>query len=352
MKLSLAEIITLGIIIIMVITSIKDGMVSRSISYISSAIISSIASVISFFTIFKFYDYIEGKVEKFLLSISLDRTLNFLIKALIIIIIFFIIKWIATLVLNIINSIIEIDFDSTISRNKGLLFIVSSILGFIRGLLVVICIFIAIITYNGFVAPRYQINTFSNLKAYNKLDNLIDKKKISDIKSAVALDMSKSKIIYYNGVTIDEGIRSNSEINSKAKEIVKNDKTDKEKAKSLYVWVGSNIKYDFKKAEEVLSNKKVNNSGAIPAFEERKGICFDYACLYAAMCRAVNLKVRIVMGEAYNGEEYINHAWNEVYLDSEKRWIKVDPTFYIAGNYFDNKNFDKDHREKSIAGEW
>ncbi|WP_317411918.1 hypothetical protein, partial [Clostridium baratii] len=95
MKLSLAEIITLGIIIIMVITSIKDGMVSRSISYISSAIISSIASVISFFTIFKFYDYIEGKVEKFLLSISLDRTLNFLIKALIIIIIFFIIKWIA-----------------------------------------------------------------------------------------------------------------------------------------------------------------------------------------------------------------------------------------------------------------
>ncbi|MEG1481707.1 transglutaminase-like domain-containing protein [Clostridium sp.] len=352
MNLSLSEIIIFGIIIMMIIVSIKDGMISKSVSYVSSAIIASIASVISFFIIFKSYNYFAMKIEQFLLNISLDRTLNFLIKSLIIIIIFFVIKWIISIILNIINSIIEMDLDKELGKNKFLLFVSSAVLGFIRGVLVVLCILIAIITFNGFVSPKYKVDMFSNLKAYHKLSVLIDHKKISDIKSGLVEDMSKATIIYYNGVTIENGVKSNAEINNMAKEITKYDKTDREKAKNLYAWVGSNIKYDYKKAEAVLSDNNVNNSGAIPAFNERKGICFDYACLYAAMCRANNLKVKIVMGEAYNGEEYISHAWNEVYLESENKWIKVDPTFYIAGDYFDNKDFDKDHKEKSVAGEW
>ena len=70
------------------------------------------------------------------------------------------------------------------------------------------------------------------------------------------------------------------------------------------------------------------------------------------MCRAVNIKVRMIIGEAYNGEEYISHAWNQVYLKNQRKWINVDPTFYMAGNYFNNPNFNSDHKEKSIAGEW
>lgn len=352
MNFNLAQIIIFIIMAFMLITSIKNSMISRNLDEVITAIIGSIASVLSFFVMFSFYNFFNSKVDKFLLKISPEQTLNGLIKVLIFITIFFVVKWIIYVVLRLINSIFDFNFNDGGAVSGFLLFVLSTVLGIIRGVLVVLCILIAIVTYNGFVSPRYQIDTFSNLSMYNKLTRLIDDQKIGKIKSGLVEDISKSTIIYYNGVTLEQGIKSNSEIDKKAKEITAGDKTDREKAKSIYNWVGSNIKYDYNKADMVMSSNNVKNSGAIPAFKEREGICFDYACLYVAMCRAVGLNVRMVMGDAYNGEEYISHAWNEVYLKDENKWIKVDPTFYIAGNYFDNKNFDKDHRQKNIAGEW
>ncbi|MGG7077760.1 transglutaminase domain-containing protein [Clostridium sardiniense] len=352
MNFNLAQIIIFIIMAFMLITSIKNSMISRNLDEVITAIIGSIASVLSFFVMFSFYNFFNSKVDKFLLNISPEQTLNGLIKVLIFITIFFVVKWIIYVVLRLINSIFDFNFNDGGAVSGFLLFVLSTVLGIIRGALAVLCILIAIVTYNGCVSPRYQIDTFSNLNMYNKLTRLIDEQKISKIKSGLVEDISKSTVIYYNGVTLEQGIKSNSEIDKKAKEITAGDKTDREKAKSIYNWVGSNIKYDYNKADMVMSSNNVKNSGAIPAFKEREGICFDYACLYVAMCRAVGLNVRMVMGDAYNGEEYISHAWNEVYLKDENKWIKVDPTFYIAGNYFDNKNFDKDHRQKNIAGEW
>lgn len=352
MNFNLAQIIIFIIMAFMLITSIKNSMINRNLDEVITAIIGSIASVLSFFVMFTFYNFFNSKVDKFLLKLSPEQTLNGLIKVLIFVIIFFVVKWIIYVVLRLINSIFDFNFNDGGVVSGFLLFVLSTVLGVIRGVLVVLCILIAIVTYNGCVSPRYQIDTFSNLNMYNKLTRLIDEQKIGKIKSGIVEDISKSTIIYYNGVTLEQGIKSNSEIDKKAKEITAGDKTDREKAKSIYNWVGSNIKYDYNKADMVMSSNNVKNSGAIPAFEEREGICFDYACLYVAMCRAVGLDVKMVMGDAYNGEEYISHAWNEVYLKDENKWIKVDPTFYIAGNYFDNKNFDKDHRQKNIAGEW
>lgn len=352
MNFNLAQIIIFIIMAFMLITSIKNSMISRNLYEVITAIIGSIASVLSFFVIFTFYNFFNSKVDEFLLKISPEQTLNGLIKVLIFIIIFFVVKWIIYVVLKLINSIFDFNFNEGGAVSGFLLFVLSTVLGIIRGVLVVLCILIAVVTYNGCVSPREQIDTFSNLNMYNKLTRLIDEQKIGKIKSGLVEDISKSTIIYYNGVTLEQGIKSNSKIDKKAKEITAGDKTDREKAKSIYKWVGSNIRYDYNKADMVMSSNNVKNSGAIPAFKEREGICFDYACLYVAMCRAVGLNVRMVMGDAYNGEEYISHAWNEVYLKDENKWIKVDPTFYIAGNYFDNKNFDKDHRQKNIAGEW
>ena len=158
--------------------------------------------------------------------------------------------------------------------------------------------------------------------------------------------------VIYNGTTVEDGIRSNSIIEKKANKVIESDTTDREKARDLYVWIGSNIEYDNNKAEKVLSsNDETVESGAIYAFRDRSGICFDYACLYVAMARSVDLKVRLVIGEAYDGSKYVSHAWNEVYLNDENKWINVDATFYNGGNYFDSENFDK-HINKEIIGEW
>lgn len=146
---------------------------------------------------------------------------------------------------------------------------------------------------------------------------------------------------------------SNAEIDSTARSIVGNTKDERQKAYLLYKWIGSNISYDWGKYNDIINGVDyMDKFGAIPAFNSRKGICEDYADLYAAMARAVGLKVRIIVGEGYSGGSWGGHAWNEVYLDSEKKWIPLDTTWAKAGNYFDNKNFSKDHKFEAIAGEW
>ena len=159
-------------------------------------------------------------------------------------------------------------------------------------------------------------------------------------------------IVYYNGVTLEQGIKSNSEIDKFSQELVKNSTTDKAKAKTLYTWVGKNLEYDHEKAEKVLQNNFDIKSGAISAYSERKGICFDYSCLYVAMCRAAGLKVRLITGEGFNGVSWVGHAWNQVYISEEDKWVNVDTTFYKGGNYFNSRRFELDHRGAVIAGEW
>lgn len=205
----------------------------------------------------------------------------------------------------------------------------------------------------------------TNSKVAKALPNIVDnsfKVKIQDdtglgtwedIKKYKNISLNKNKqIVYYNGITLEEGIRSNEEINNFARQITSGHTTDRAKARALYTWIGSNIDYDDNKAQQILNNDFSSKSGSIPTFNSKKGICFDYACLYVSMSRAVGLKVRMVTGEGYNGISWVSHAWNEVYLKDEGKWINVDATFYKGGNYFNSRRFDLDHKNPKIIGEW
>lgn len=159
-------------------------------------------------------------------------------------------------------------------------------------------------------------------------------------------------IVYYNGVTLDEGVRSNGEIDKFARELASKETTTKGKARVLYNWIGSNISYDHDKANKVLNNDFDVKSGSVTTFNTGKGICFDYSCLFVSMARANNIKVRLITGEGFNGVSWVSHAWNQVYIPEENKWINVDSTFYKGGNYFNSKRFELDHKGAQIAGEW
>ncbi len=162
-----------------------------------------------------------------------------------------------------------------------------------------------------------------------------------------------TKIVwYFNGVTLDDAIKSNAEIDSFAVSLVQQHSEDRKKARAIYRWISSNIKYDYVKAEKISENMGDASSGAIMAFDTRKGICFDTSSLYVAMCRAAGLKVRLIVGMGFNGITWGEHSWNQVYIPEENKWINVDTTFAMGGNYFDRVNFDVDHRMAKIAGEW
>jgi len=69
-------------------------------------------------------------------------------------------------------------------------------------------------------------------------------------------------------------------------------------------------------------------SGYIPdlfeIYEGDKGICYDYAALFAAMSREAGIPTKLIMGYSeYIGPEY--HAWCLVKIDGE--WHKFDPIY-------------------------
>ncbi|GCD11097.1 transglutaminase domain-containing protein [Clostridium tagluense] len=196
----------------------------------------------------------------------------------------------------------------------------------------------------------------TNSKLAKQLPNIVNNSFKIVVKEASAKDtnvQNKQKVItYYNGVTLDQGVQSNGEIDKFAINLVRNKNATREKAKLIYNWVGSEVVYDDAKANRVLNNDLEVKSGAVPTFDSKSGICFDYACLFVAMCRANNIKVRIITGQGFNGNNWVSHAWNQVYVKDENKWINVDPTFLIGGDYFDSKRFVIDHKEESIAGEW
>ncbi len=204
--------------------------------------------------------------------------------------------------------------------------------------------------------PLFQLQSAQNLPAaiYDSIQKANSTNAVSsENKDSTAGYWKQTVVTYFNGVTLDEAVKSNSEIDNAAVRITGAEQEPLKKAYLLYDWVRLNVKYDQGKVEMIEKNASYINSGAIVTYEERKGVCLDYASLYAAMCRAAGIKVRIITGMGYNGVQWGDHAWNQIYNPQEARWVDVDTTFGSSGvNYFDNADFKESHKYQVIQGEW
>lgn len=140
---------------------------------------------------------------------------------------------------------------------------------------------------------------------------------------------------------------NNEKIIALAQEITKDCKSDAEKAKSIYDWVTANIVYDYKKYIRQMNNDYDNVYGALNTLKTKTGVCYDYAALVAALGRASGLQVKMIKGNFKSALRSELHAWNEIYISEENKWIPVDSTFgaSMRSNYFDNNDFYKDHEK-------
>ncbi|MBB6692015.1 transglutaminase domain-containing protein [Cohnella xylanilytica] len=129
-----------------------------------------------------------------------------------------------------------------------------------------------------------------------------------------------------------------------AEKVTEGDETDEQKAKDLYNWVGSRIVYDYDKVTAYEERGEWREQTPSDTFSTRKGVCIDYARLYAAMARSVGLQVRVVTGLGYDGMGgYGPHAWNEVYLTEREAWVPLDATWAKTGDWFDPPGFQETH---------
>ena len=124
-----------------------------------------------------------------------------------------------------------------------------------------------------------------------------------------------------------------------AEQTVSRAKDDLDAVALIYHFVVNNISYDEEKAANA-------TAGYLPVVDDtlstRKGICFDYAALTAAMLRSQNIPTRLEIG--YSGDIY--HCWISVYLDDigwidnliefdGQDWTRMDPTFASSNNNSD-----------------
>lgn len=91
----------------------------------------------------------------------------------------------------------------------------------------------------------------------------------------------------------------------------------------IYAYVYHKIKYDYIKAF-TLKKSKLYRPDILKIDEEKKGICWDKTCFFAALCRASRIPCQICVGDLTIGllKEY--HAWCRVKVDG--KWKTVDPT--------------------------
>ena len=105
-----------------------------------------------------------------------------------------------------------------------------------------------------------------------------------------------------------------------ADEICADCDTDEENVKAIYEWMIHNFEYDYE-CEPFIQYFNVRKT-----LKTRKGICYDFSHLCAALCRSQNIPCYVVDGDKRDNAQY-HHTWNRVYFNGS--WWNVDVTFDI-----------------------
>ena len=125
--------------------------------------------------------------------------------------------------------------------------------------------------------------------------------------------LNPSQYVVYN---------SSSACVTKAKSLVAGAGSDAQKVSRIYSYIVNNISYDYNKMNNLPSGYLPNPDSTLSS---RKGICFDYAALMAAMLRSQGIPCKLVIGNA----DGAYHAWNMVYVNGS--WQLYDATYGAAG---------------------
>lgn len=173
----------------------------------------------------------------------------------------------------------------------------------------------------------YEIKICKNKKEDSDSYYLIDKKyiQVSEYEALEAKESSNEKVYYDDSF---EAVKM-------ARALTTNCKSDKEKLEKIYKYIVENYTYDYNKLNE-------KETGYTPDIEQvyrdKKGICYDYAVLLAAMLRAVGVKAEVVIGYVNTSGQLSCHAWNKVFIGENKSYMIVDTTTdaasYRAGSSY------------------
>ena len=128
------------------------------------------------------------------------------------------------------------------------------------------------------------------------------------------------------------------EIGNLASSIIAGKKSEYEKIKAVHDWVAGNIWYD----KDAVSAPQVSAIWPPDIIKSKRGICYVYARLTAALLIEAGIPAKVVTGLSLGASgsptdfydissTNATHAWNEAYADG--RWIILDTTWDSMNRY-------------------
>lgn len=106
------------------------------------------------------------------------------------------------------------------------------------------------------------------------------------------------------------------QIGARASEIVGDAPAGYPQVEGLRRWIEQNVKYQYGASNASTSASETLNS--------RQGVCRDFAHLGIALCRALNIPARMVVGYLHELDPMDLHAWFEAFIGG--RWFTFDAT--------------------------
>lgn len=174
----------------------------------------------------------------------------------------------------------------------------------------------------------------------NIYENTTGKKYKQVFSNFANVNIIESNQVFVNSVQGIEWSNNNKAIKLASNIINDNiESSDRDKVTAIYQYIVKNITYDYNKAENLKYDYLPNIDNTL---KSGTGICYDYASLLASMLRSASIPTKLVKG--YSAHTDVYHAWNEIYIADENKWIVVDTTYdaYLNQN---NKKYDLEKNE-------
>jgi hypothetical protein len=124
-------------------------------------------------------------------------------------------------------------------------------------------------------------------------------------------------------------------------------KDDASKARALFTWIATNVRYDLEaygvnerpmafsystEAEKIAKQKQFREALALKTLKTKKGVCEGYSTLFAVIAEKSGLEAVVVPGSSKSHPSHIgkapgasDHAWNAVKINGE--WKLLDTTW-------------------------
>ncbi len=109
-----------------------------------------------------------------------------------------------------------------------------------------------------------------------------------------------------------------------AGKVANNSNSDFERVAKLMIWVHNRTRYDLAVGGQEKS--------AVWVYNNRKGVCVEFANLFMALTRSIGIPTKYVTGITYSDlmGSWQGHAWAETYIGG--KWAAADPTWLELGS--------------------